>query len=112
MPCVPFMCLWVRLVYVPLGMTGFAFLVQRKILTLVYDVWNVAERPICAGCGRKLCFRRFALLSDVFATSDVITLWYLTGSGDLLIICGMICTDEMRFKVFEIFGISFSSLTT
>ena len=32
-----------------------------KILTLVYGVWNVAERPICAGYGRKLCFRRFAL---------------------------------------------------
>ena len=52
------------------------------------------------------------LLCDVFATSDVIALWYLTGSGDLLFICGVICTDDMRFDVFENFGISFSSLTT
>ena len=57
------------LLYVPLGMTGlcasgydwFCVSGTAKILTLVYDVWNVAARPICAGCGRKLCFRRFAL---------------------------------------------------
>ena len=36
------------------------------------------------------------LLFDVFATSDVTALWYLTGSGDLLFICGMICMDDMR----------------
>ena len=52
------------------------------------------------------------LLFDVFATSDVTALWYLTGSGDLLFICGVICMGDMRFDVFEISGISFSSLTT
>ena len=52
------------------------------------------------------------LLFDVFTTSDAIALWYLTGSGDLLFICGMICMDDMRIVAFEIFGTSFGSLTT
>ena len=52
------------------------------------------------------------LLFDVFATSDVTALWYLTGSGDLLFICGVICMDDMRIVAFEIFGTNFDSLTT
>ena len=52
------------------------------------------------------------LLFDVFATSDVTAFWYLTGSGDLLFICGMICMDDMRIVAFEIFVTNFDSLTT